>query len=322
MSISVLEPLMKSRAGLKGWVTKAINELKELRENGTLTIEIFKQKEDTVDRFLLKIQDLNHQIYDVYAQNNLADDDVCIAHMDASIIFNNKQRDILSDFDPSVKVCDSFGKSKQNNDELHHGLSREEFIEALSKLNCNPRSELLDCQTFCGDHTDKHLFSQWLPQLLTVVNMNPSWDDSCKLTFLHNKVAGCAKEIIRPVGLDTGTFQQAVDTLNNQYLNKELNKDQLFHSLLIKEPKYSSDYEVVSVYIDEVRATLISLKNYYEVDLLDARSAGYQFISHLIFSKLPTKFQDALISRIKINYPSLNDIIDNHVKIIHMLKYK
>ena len=101
---------------------------------------------------------------------------------------------------------------------------------------------ILDCQSFNGDSIDKHNFEPWLAQFNTVIKANPSWDDAGKLTYLKKKVGGAAKAVIRPVSLDQGGFNQAVEALKKRYSNKFYNKDQLFLKLTNAKPAYCPEY--------------------------------------------------------------------------------
>ena len=86
------------------------------------------------------------------------------------------------------------------------------------------------------------------------------------------------------------------------------------------KPSYCNEYIKLEQYIAEVRANLLDLKNHYSCDLTEENSGGYQFVSHLIFSKLPFEFQNALINKVSNSYPTWNHIYEHHVEIINNLR--
>ena len=178
---------------------------------------------------------------------------------------------------------------------------------------------ILNCQDLNGDSSDKHTFDQWLPQLNTVINANTGWDDAGKLTYLKSKVKGCAKNIIRPVKQEEGGFKQAIDALKHRFSNVKFNKDQLFAKISNSKPLFCPEYKQTENYIAEIRATLLDLKNHFNADLLEKDSGGYQYISHVVFSKLSFEMQTALMNKLSNNYPTFDEIYDNHIEIIHHL---
>ena len=123
--------------------------------------------------------------------------------------------------------------------------------------------------------------------------------DAGKLTFLKKKVGGAAKTVIRPVSIDVGGFDQAIDALKKRYSNKPYNKDQLFYKLFHAKPSFCPEYSKTENFIGEMRATLLDLKTHYGADLLSPGSGGYDFISHIIFHKLSGEIQNSFINKLQ-----------------------
>ena len=49
-------------------------------------------------------------------------------------------------------------------------------------------------------------------------------------------------------------------------------------------------------------------------------SPGFELISHIIFSKLPTSFQKELIQKFNCNYPKINEIFYGYNEVLKTLK--
>ena len=57
----------------------------------------------------------------------------------------------------------------------------------------------------------------------------------------------------------------------------------------------------------------------YKIDLLEEGSAGFKFMSNVIFNKLPLSVKKELIHRVNDNYPTLTHLFANYREIIKTL---
>ena len=87
--------------------------------------------------------------------------------------------------------------------------------------------------------------------------------------------------------------------------------DQLFNLILQKSPTYDVEFRGLRLYVAEIKGFLSDLKTSHKVDLLAAESGGYKLVSHIIFAKMPSIIQRALIEKAKSNYPTIDQIFDN-----------
>ena len=53
-----LEPLVKSRASQKGWVTLTLTTLEKLNTAGTLTLLLFKKQENSINSYISRLNDI------------------------------------------------------------------------------------------------------------------------------------------------------------------------------------------------------------------------------------------------------------------------
>ena len=66
-------PLKGTRASLKGWVTRYLDELKLLKDNSQLTKESLVPIEDSINRTISKIEENEYKIDDVYAKHGITE---------------------------------------------------------------------------------------------------------------------------------------------------------------------------------------------------------------------------------------------------------
>ena len=317
MTLTELIPLKASRAGFRGWVSRIMGILSKLHKKKELTLSNLIKQEGQINAYFTRIKEIELEMDKVYDDYNvLPEDQGRMADMDESLEFQMGHQNTLSKYQDELSgpVTGQSGSSS-----ISQALSGEQLLAAVSNININPTTTVLDCQEFHGDHSDKHLFEPWLAQFNTVIKANKGWDDAAKLTYLKSKVKSTAKSVIRPIRLADGNFDEAVAALRKRFTNKEFNKDQLFLKLTNARPGHSADYSKTENFISEMRATLLDLKNHYNADLITAGSGGYEYISHLIFFKLPFEIRDAFINKLNKNFPTFDEIYDNIIEIIHNL---
>ena len=310
-----LSPLRNIRKGHKGWVTRHLNSLKESYDRSELTLTQLGKTEGKIDALITKIEDVDQQIGEVYDKHKVDhEDNDRLADMDASVRLVFSAQSAISKYEEALKAKAAGAGAPAG--AANQSMSREELLEAMSKLNNNPGTMILDCQNFNGDSVDKHNFEPWLAQFNTVIKANPAWDDAGKLTFLKKKVGGAARTVIRSVSIDVGGFDQAIEALKKRYSNKAYNKDQLFHKLYHAKPAFCPEYSKTENFIGDMKAILLDLKAHYGADLLTPNTGGYEFVSHLIFHKLSGEIQNSFINKLHKNYPTFDDIYDNHLEVI------
>ena len=286
-----------------------------MESDGSLTLYNLVSQETTIQERIGKILSTEEEISDIYDKHKVPlDDSGRSQDMDDTHQFILTKQIEVAKCKEQLKSIEANSGHAPNSD-----LSREELLRALSKINSNPTTVILECKDFYGSDSDKYSFNQWLAQLFTVIKTNPSWDDSAKLTYLKSKVKGFASNVIRPVQHGAGSFKQALDALKHHFLNKEANRDQLFNKLLSISPAFCPKYSKTTIYITEVRAILLDLKNHYQCDLTVNGSGGNQLISHLVFAKLSIELQNALILKSGTQFPTFDQIYNLHVNEIFSL---
>ena len=310
--VNEIEPLKASRAGLKAWITRYVNSIKEMQSSGSLTLCKLQKQESLINERINRIFEIEEKISEIYIKYKVSESD------EARLKDADETHSFILNSQNAVANCEELLIDKKQVKVSSNDLTRNELLEALGKMN-NPSSTVLDCQEFHGSENDKWNFGQWLPQFFSVVKNNPGWDESAKLTYLKSKIKGSAKNVIRSVQQGSEGFKQAITALKHHYLNVKAHKDHLFSKLYNLKPATGPEYSKTEQYIAEVRAILLDLKDNYKCNLLIESSGGYEFVSHLVFSKLPFEVQNALITKVGSQYPTFMQIYDEHMEILYNL---
>ena len=92
--------------------------------------------------------------------------------------------------------------------------------------------------------------------------------------------------------------------------------DSAFKRILEKVPQYDAQFQGLRMYVAEIKGIISDLKTSHKVDLTIPESGGYKFVSHIIFSKIPSVIQRSLIAKSKSNYPTLDNIFENIKEVI------
>ena len=315
---SELAPLRRRRGGFKGQVTQIVNNVKQLHDAKTLTLSMLSKQEKVLNERINKIFEVEEEISEIYdSYEVLISDEGRLTDSKATLKFITDSQDTFARIEDKLNEIKLKGKVSGAD---VNTFSKEELVQLLSKQNANPTTVVLSCQDFYGNEEDKLNFGQWLPQLMSVVNANPGWDDAGKLTYLKDKVKGAAKVVIRPITHEHGGFDQAIEALKHQYLNTAANKDALLAKIYNNKPAFCHDYIKTENFISETKANLLDLKNHYACDLLTAGTGGFDFISHMTFSKLPNEVQNALINKLNTPFPNFTQIYDNYMEVINTIR--
>ena len=192
------------------------------------------------------------------------------------------------------------------------------LVDLLSKLEAT-EGKLPPLQ--CGTEKDKFAFSNFLIQFENVIGHKKSLADSAKLSYLINYLKGYALKLVNHLAVCDENYSIALKLLKDEFLDVDYVVGETYRNLLQARLPFKDDPEFRNVkeYINEVRSYLFELKH-YGVDLLEEKTAGNSFVSHIIFNKLPFIFKKELSSRVQKAYPTLQDIFDNYIDIVKPVK--
>ena len=295
----LLSPLIKKRAGYKSCVTIALDKLGSLSADD-LTREVFLRRQEIVNNYMLKIQEVNEDILDAFLKKDIdASDPDKLSELTSQIEYQDIVQDRLANIERSIN-SQSPSDSGALNPSMHVKLPK------------------LKCSTFNGESSDKLAFKNFLVQFNTCVDACGKLSGANKLIYLRSFLAGYAFKVISHLSISDSNYAVAIDLLKEEFLDIPFIIDETFKQLRSLSPSYESEFNGVRTYINECRALLFELKQ-YNVDLLDVNSAGCLLISHIIFEKLPPSIRKELIQRANNNFPSVHDLFNHYKDIIQSL---
>ena len=211
-----------------------------------------------------------------------------------------------------------------------------EIGRKLSNLNCSPnvpseskhKSEAegtnfslklphLDCPSFSGEGTSHFEYYAFINQFQNVIGLRTNLAESTKLTYLRSFLKGYALKTIQYLSITDQNYTIALNLLNEEFLDKEALADDLYKKFLNMKPKFEQNYLGTKVYLSDVKCLLKDLNN-YDRDLLKDKTSK-EFISHIVFNRLPTSFKKELVRKLDSNYPTIDEIFDNSKDIVRTL---
>ena len=213
-----LVPLVKSRAGSKGWVTRHLGHLTTLLSQNNLNFNVFKRLEKSVNHYIQSIENKDIEISATY-DKHLVDfaDKSRKANSDATAAFILDAHQKLAALETGIApgVASAAGNAGGTN----APVTSQELLKAVSQMGSNPIKVLLDCGVFNGDEKDKFEFQNWLNQFETLLKTR-SWSEEFKKSFLKTKIQGNAAAFIAHLGPVTVNYRPCIDALMAQYLDE------------------------------------------------------------------------------------------------------
>jgi len=178
----------------------------------------------------------------------------------------------------------------------------------------------LSCPVFSGEGASHLEFSAFIMQFQNCIGHRITLSPSAKFTYLKTYLRGYALKVLQHLQVNDENYEVALKLLESEFLNRKAVIDDLYQKLLSLKPKPDPTFLETKLFLNEVRCVLSDLKH-YKRDLLSNESSA-EFVSHLVFHKLPAVVRDEFIIRLDTNYPSLDQILDNYVEIIRKLNLR
>ena len=298
-----LKKLKGSRSAYKGRITRVTNALDKAKTESTLDRVTFKVKYDELKGYLDKYNAVDGEVSNLYDEHDVDFDDAG----------RKKDREESDAYLDSISdVIIKFEKHVVTNEQKPVQNDNEALINALAQSQGGPGRQPISCQLFDGTN-DKADFLNWFSQFETMINSQRAMQDKYKLISLRNHLTkgGLAFKMIYKLQLNDENYQTAIDLLKEEFLDEPKLIDDLFKELLEKTPSYDAEFKGLRIYIAEIKGLISDLQTAHKVDLSIVDSAGYKFVSHIIFSKIFAVIQKELISKCQTNYPTMDNVFDN-----------
>ena len=307
-----LNAVRTSQGYYKQWITRLLDDLAKQKTEGTLTLGGFKSANRQIENQIQKILECEDKLIQIYTRYKVAENEAT-REKAAKAIYDYVQatHNSLADYEadlapaPLPPVLD-----------LTAPVTGQQLLDAMKQMGNNSISVTYDCSYFYGNETDRLAFINWLSEFEGVLKTQPHWDDQQKLGYLKKVVLGNAAAYIAHLEPGPGNFAVAIKALKDQYLNEAFITDEYLSQLVNETPAYDPKFIKTSQYLASVRNICYNLKTHYAVDLLDENSDGYKFLSHIIFNKLNPEIRKALRSKTKNDFPTFNEIMENHMSVI------
>lgn len=200
---------------------------------------------------------------------------------------------------------------------LEDGESERKITVARPALQ-EVRLPELKCELFSGEGICHMKYFTFFTKFGNLIGNRPNLSNSAKLTYLKSYLSGYALKIVEHLSITDPNYKVALDLLDKFFLNKGAVISQLCERLLSVDCKYDPSFSSTLIFVNEVRGILADLK-IFECDVLSENSAII-IVSHVIFGKLPVPFKRELVRKVNNNYPTLQQIFDNHVDVVETLK--
>ena len=176
----------------------------------------------------------------------------------------------------------------------------------------------LECDSFAGDEKDSLKFAEFLNKFKNLIGNRGVLSNSVKLTYLKSYLRGYASKVVDHLPICDANYEEALEILEAEFLNKDEIVNTLFKKLLETHVKPDKTYRTTKLFLNDMRSILHDLKS-HDRDLL-SHAPSAEFVGHLIFNKLPDAFRLELARKLDSNYPSYKNIMDHYVDVINTLK--
>ena len=293
---------VNKRAACKTRITKYRNKLLDLSLSG-LTPKTFAIHKNCIEKVLTDVQSWDEQIINFFTGNSavLTDPSIVDSEIDKQSEYYLDVQTFLVEYEPeSVDLTTT---------------RIDNSMQVMPKADAKAPS--LQCGNFCGED-DRLDFRTFFVQFKNLIDSKRNLTNSAKLTYLRGYLRGYALKVISYLEVSDDNYDVALTLLKNEFLDVPHIKDQMFKKLLELSPKFDTTYQQTRIYINEVRSIVHEFSN-YGLDFLTVDTAGFCFLSHIIFSKLPKPFQRELVHKVNNNYPTLDDIFSCYNDIIRGL---
>ena len=140
----LLKPLIKKRGGYKSCITVALNKLCSLSIDD-LTKENFLRRQEAIEQYLQKVQDINDQILDVFLDKDVSETDP------------TKLDEISSQVEYTAQIHDELAKIECN----INAKSQPDVVTSKSDPLMAVKLPKLTCKVFDGESTDKLEFKNF-----------------------------------------------------------------------------------------------------------------------------------------------------------------
>ena len=291
-----LKPYVLERAAYKCRITKTLNLLETSHESRE-----FQNYLDMVNDNLVLVQTVDKKIVDFLVDSmDEVDEQAFSSELEGQAEYVLSVKNKLTAHNPVDAPLGSSARTSV-------------FPDVKLKL---PE---LNCDYFSGEGNNLE-FHTFKTQFDNVIGLRTNLSDSTKLTYLKSFLKGYALKLVQHLHITDQNYSIAIELLKNEFLDELAIVDGLFRKFLELKPKQDNSFLETKIFINEVKCVLSDLKVYHRNLLLETSSR--EFISHIVFARLPVQFKQELVRKINKSYPSLDEIYDNYIDVVKTLNMR
>ena len=175
----------------------------------------------------------------------------------------------------------------------------------------------IQIQTFENNSENPFSYFTFKKSFKNAIAGMPNLTGAQKLIYLKGYLTGEALNLIENIPVEDGKFDEAIDLLDQNFLDKDLIIDKTLSSIL-SAPEVSQVKEVES-FIRLIINKVHDLKG-VGVDLTRKNTSGLLLLSKIINLKLPRQFLIELSRVTNTNYPTFNLLVERYQDILVRLR--
>src|ERR1700755_263464 len=316
-----LSPLKIMRGVSKRKVTLLFKQLLEIVQTDGSNSPLISSMLEEVSSRLLEVRQYDGEIEALICSSGLLKYDNTLLNeeiMSASH-YHLQQQKVMSKFHISTKNASRHSSASGSNpqENLENQSEVKSILRGLA-VKHEVKIPALKCKTFSGE-SDRFQFRSFLLSFENVFGSRRDLSDAAKLQYLKAHLSSMALKDVEHLPNVDDNYKVALQILKNLYLDVPFIIDCLFHKIDTAPVIDNKNLEAVRAFISEVRAHLHELKE-FELDFMEEGSAGCKLLSHIVVDKLPSSFLRELKIETKVEYPSINIILDNYHMILKSME--
>ncbi|KAL7630189.1 UNVERIFIED_CONTAM: hypothetical protein RMT77_019672 [Armadillidium vulgare] len=319
-----LSPLKIMRGGTKRKVTLLFKQLLEIVQTDESNSPLISSMLEEVSSRLLEVRQQDGEIEALICSSDILKHDNSLLNEEivSASHYHLQQQKVMSKFHASNEKA-----SRHSRHSSASGSNPQENLENQSEVRSILRGlavkqevkiPALKCKTFSGE-SDRFQFRSFLLSFENVFGSRRDLSDAAKLQYLKAHLSSIALKDVEHLPNVDDNYEVALQILKDLYLDVPFIIDCLFHKIDTAPVIDNKNLEAVRAFISEVRAHLHELKE-FELDFMEEGSAGCKLLSHIVVDKLPSSFLRELKIETKVEYPSINIILDNYHMILKSME--
>src|ERR1044072_4672653 len=316
-----LSPLKIKRGVSKRKITLLYKQLLEIVQTDGSNSPLISSMLEEVSSRLLEVRQYDGKIEALICssgllkyENTLLNEEIVSASR-----YHLQQQKVMSKFHTSTENASRHSSASGSNpqENLENQLEVKSILRGLA-VKQEVKIPALKCKTFSGE-SDRFQFRSFLLSFENVFGSRRDLSDAAKLQYLKAHLSSMALKDVEHLPNVDDNYEVALQILKDLYLDVPFIIDCLFHKIDTAPVIDNKNLEAVRTFISEVRAHLHEVEE-FELDFMEEVSAGCNFLSHIVVDKFPTSFLRELKIETKVEYPSINIILDNYHMILKSME--